>query len=138
MAGLLLFAASLPLAAREKDKHTYGEGLIVNIPMPERQVAQVVEDVAQNGIIRGTKEYIKDEYVSGAKAAVSSPAFAAWNEGGKVFYKVREHALDPYNFRFLCLNTATRCIPLTAPSKAASTKTSAIIWTRLSRWRGRM
>ncbi len=99
MAGLLLFAASLPLAAREKDKHTYGEGLIVNIPMPERQVAQVVEDVAQNGIIRGTKEYIKDEYVSGAKAAVSSPAFAAWNEGGKVFYKVREHALDPYNFK---------------------------------------
>ena len=67
--------------------------------MPERQVAQVVEDVAQNGVIRGTKEYIKDEYVSGAKAATSSSAFPPWVEGGKVFYKVREHALDPYNFK---------------------------------------
>jgi hypothetical protein len=99
MAGVLLLAAYLPLTAREKDKHSYGEGLIVNIPMPETQVAQVVEDVAQNGVIRGTKEYNKDEYVSGAKAATSSRAFPAWNEGGKVFYKVREHALDPYNFK---------------------------------------
>jgi hypothetical protein len=96
---LLVFAAALPLAAREKEKLSYGEGLIVNIPLPELEVQQVVEDVAQNGVIRGTKEYNKDEFVSGAKAATSCRAFPAWNEGGKVFYKVREHALDPRNFK---------------------------------------
>jgi hypothetical protein len=96
---LLLCMAALPLAGREKDKLPYGEGLIVNIPLPENEVVQVVEDVAQNGIIRGTKEYNKDEFVSGAKAATSSKVFKAWNEGGKVFYKVREQAIDPRNFK---------------------------------------
>src|SRR6202035_1454878 len=96
---LLLFATAFPLAAREKDKLAYGEGVIVNIPLPEAEVAQVVEDVAQNGVIRGTKEYNKDEFVSGAKAADSSRVFPAWTEGGKVFYKVRLQALDPRNFK---------------------------------------
>jgi hypothetical protein len=96
---LLLFTAALPLAGREKDKLPYGEGLIVNIPLPESEVAQVVEDVAQNGVIRGTKEYNKDEFVSGAKAATSSRVFPAWNEGGKLFYKVRMQAIDPRNFK---------------------------------------
>ena len=96
---LLVFAAALPLAGREKEKVSYGEGLIVNIPLPVSEVEQVVEEVAQNGIIRGTKEYNKDEFVSGAKAATSSHVFPAWTEAGKVFYKVREQAIDPRNFK---------------------------------------
>jgi hypothetical protein len=96
---LLLICTALPLAARDKDKLHYGEGLIVNIPVPESEVEQVVEDVAQNGVIRGTKEYNKDEFVSGAKAAASSRAFPVWDGGGKVFYKIREQALDPRNFK---------------------------------------
>jgi hypothetical protein len=96
---ILLLAAAVPMASRDKDKISYGEGLIVNIPMREAEVAQVVEDVTQNGIIRGTKEYNKDEFVSGAKAAPSSSVFPAWTEGGKVFYKVREQAIDPRNFK---------------------------------------
>lgn len=99
LAFLLVFAAALPLPAREKEKLSYGEGLIVNVPLPESEVQQVVEDIAQNGMIRGTKEYNKDEFVGGAKAAASSRVFPAWTEGGKVFYKVREHALDPRNFK---------------------------------------
>ena len=96
---LLLAAAAVPSLGREKDVLQYGAGLIVNIPLPEPEVAQVVEDVAQNGIIRGTKEYNKDEYIEGAVAATSTPVFAAWTEGGKVFYKVRKQALDPRNFK---------------------------------------
>jgi len=96
---LLLAAAAIPSHGREKDVLAYGEGLIVNIPLPEPEVAQVVEDVAQNTIIRGTKEYNKDEYVTGAVAATSTPVFPPWTEGGKVFYKVRMHALDPRNFK---------------------------------------
>jgi hypothetical protein len=96
---LVLLAAALPLAGREKDKLAYGEGLIVSIPLPESEVEQVVADVVQNGIIRGTKEYNKDEFVSGAKPATSSRVFPEWTEGGKVFYKVREEAIDPRNFK---------------------------------------
>jgi hypothetical protein len=90
---------AIPVAARGKDKLHYGEGLIVNIPIPESEVQQVVQEITQNGLIRGTKEYNKDEFVSGAKAATSCRAFAPWTEGGKVFYKVREQAIDPRNFK---------------------------------------
>jgi polyhydroxyalkanoate synthesis regulator phasin len=96
---LLLTAAALPAHGREKDVLQYGAGLIVNIPMPEPEVARVVEDVAQNTLIRGTKEYNKDEYIAGAVVATSTPVFPAWTEGGKVFYKVRKQALDPRNFK---------------------------------------
>src|SRR6266849_9415087 len=96
---LLLTASAIPAHGREKDVLQYGEGLIVNVPLPEPEVVQVVEDVAKNTLIRGTKEYNKDEYVAGAVAATSTPVFPAWTEGGKVFYKVRKQALDPRNFK---------------------------------------
>jgi polyhydroxyalkanoate synthesis regulator phasin len=85
--------------AKEKEKLSYGEGLIVNIPLPEAEVEQVVEDVAQNGMIRGTKEYNKDEFISGAKLSGSPRVFPAWTEAGKAIYKVREQAIDPRNFK---------------------------------------
>lgn len=96
---LLLLASIIPLAARTKDKVSYGEGLIINIPLPESEVEQVVADVAQNGVIRGTKEYNKDQFIMGAKAADASQVFSPWEQAGKVFYKVREQAIDPRNFK---------------------------------------
>jgi hypothetical protein len=99
--GLILMCclAALPLFAREKGATDYGMGLIVNVPFPEAEVAQVVQDVIQDGIIRGTKEYNKDEYITGADPAASTKVFPQWTEGGKVFYKVRLKALDPRNFK---------------------------------------
>ena len=91
--------AALELWAREKDATQYGMGLIVNLPFPEKEVAQVVQDLVQNGIIRGTKEYNKDEYVDGAMAVSSTKVFKEWTEGGQVFYKVRLRAIDPRNFK---------------------------------------
>jgi hypothetical protein len=96
---VFVFVMKLPLAARDKNKLHYGEGLVVNVPLPESEVEQVVQEVVQNGLIRGTKEYNKDEFVGGAKAATSSRVFPAWEAGGKVFYKVREEAIDPRNFK---------------------------------------
>ena len=96
----LCFAAHVSgLAAREKDGIQYGAGLIVNVPFSEAEVSQVVQEVVQNGIIRGSKEYNKDEFITGAEAADSTRVFPAWTEGGQVFYKVRLHALDPRNFK---------------------------------------
>ena len=87
------------LTAREKDTTPYGMGLIVNVPFPETEVSSVVQEIVQNGIIRGSKEYNKDEFISGAEAATSTHVFPAWTEGGKVFYKIRFKALDPRNFK---------------------------------------
>jgi hypothetical protein len=96
---VFLLAVALSLAGRTKDKLTYGEGLVVNISLPASEVEQVVQDVTENGLIRGTKEYNKDEFVSGAKAVDSSNAFPPWKDAGKVFYKIREQAIDPRNFK---------------------------------------
>lgn len=96
---LIFLLAALRLPAREKDSTPYGMGLVVNLPFPESEVAQVVQDVIQNGIIRGTKEYNKDEYLTGATPVTSTRVFAEWTEGGKVFYKVRLKAIDPRNFK---------------------------------------
>jgi len=98
LAGSILFTGSA-FAARDKDGMEYGQGLIVNIPYPIDEVTQAVVEVAGNGIIRGTKEYNKDEYVKGAEEATSTPVFAPWKDAGKAFYKVREQALDPWNFK---------------------------------------
>ncbi len=95
----LLLVAGLHLQAREKDAVQYGMGLITNVPFPATEVNQVVSEIVQNGIIRGTKEYNKDEYVSGAVSASSTRVFPQWTEGGQVYYKIREHALDPRNFK---------------------------------------
>lgn len=97
---ILLFAVlAIPLLARERNSVQYGVGLIVNIPTPIAEVSEAVSDVASNGIIRGTKEYIKDEYITGAVPAKSSSLFPPFKDAGKVFYKVRKAALNPWNFK---------------------------------------
>lgn len=96
---VIFLLAALLLSAREKNANDYGVGLVVNVPFPEAEVVQVVQEVIQNGLIRGTKEYNKDEYITGANSATFTRVFPRWTEGGKVFYKVRLKALDPRNFR---------------------------------------
>lgn len=98
--GVSILLSVLPLSARnKKDALQYGMGLIVNVPASEADVLKAVGEVAQNGMIRGTKEYAKDQFVGGATEVNDCRLFAPWTDGGKVFYKVREHALDPYNFK---------------------------------------
>jgi hypothetical protein len=96
---LICSIATFAVPPREKDSAQYGAGLIVNIPFPEAEVEKVIEEVIQNGIIRGTKEYNKDEYISGANPVTSTKVFPDPVEGGKVYYKVRLMALDPRNFK---------------------------------------
>lgn len=96
---LILSVTAFALPPREKDATQYGMGLIVNLPFPENEVNQVVQDVIQNGLIRGTKEYNKDEYITGATPVTSTKVFPEWTDGGKVFYKVRLKAIDPRNFK---------------------------------------
>ena len=74
-------------------------GLSVSVPATERDLLRAVEDVAADGIIQGSKEYNKDEYVRGAEAVDATPVFPKWTGSGQAFYKVRKNALDPRNFK---------------------------------------
>jgi hypothetical protein len=99
LVAIIVCVTILPTLAREKDTTQYGAGLIVNVPFPEPDVTQAVKEVIQNGIIRGSKEYERDQYITGAEVETSARGFPAWQETGTVFYKVRTHALDPRNFK---------------------------------------
>jgi hypothetical protein len=97
---VVLFAAAIPcLHGREKKKEDYSFSFSVEMPAPESEVLQAVQEVVQNGIIQGSKEYNKDQYIENAAAADSSPLFPKWTEPGKVFYKVRKQVLAPINFK---------------------------------------
>ena len=96
---LLVLFVPRQVYAREKGTESYGTGLNVKVPASERELLQAVEEVASDGIIQGSKEYNKDEYVGGADAVDSTSVFPKWTGDGQVFYKVRKNALDPRNFK---------------------------------------
>src|SRR2546425_12391721 len=85
--------AIVPLHARGKSADSYGIGLSVSVPASEQELVQAVQDVVSDGIIQGSKEYNKDEYVAGAEAADSTPVFPKWTGSGQAFYKLRKNAL---------------------------------------------
>jgi hypothetical protein len=100
LALLWIFYAVVPALGREpkKRKEDYGQGLTTEISAPEKEVLDAVEAVVNSGIIQGSKEYNKDQYIENANPAESSPLFPKWTEPGKVFFKVRTGALDPRGF----------------------------------------
>src|SRR5438874_7618722 len=96
----LCLISSVPAPAREKpSQESFGMGLSVNVPATEAEVLQAVQDVVADGIIQGSKEYNKDEYISGAEVASETRVFPKWSGAGQVFYKIKKNALDPRNFK---------------------------------------
>jgi hypothetical protein len=97
----MFLSAVPPLHGREHKtrKQDYGLGFSTEISAPESEVLQAVDDVINDGMIQGSKEYIKDKYVEKAEPATSSPLFPEWTGPGKVFYKVRTKVLAPFNFK---------------------------------------
>ena len=77
----------------------YGLGFSTEITSPENEVEKAVEAIVNNGIIQGSKEFNKDQYIEKATAALSSPLFPPWKEPGKVYYKVRTGVLAPLHFK---------------------------------------
>jgi len=89
-----------PLIAREhKKKSDFGMGFSTEIAAPENVVRQVVEAVVEDGIIRGSAEYSKDQYIEHADAASSSLLFSEEKVPGDAFYKVRSKVLAPAHFK---------------------------------------
>lgn len=96
---LLGILVGILYARGKSQEESYGQGLSVGVPATEQELLQAVQDVVADGIIEGSKEYNKDEYVGGAEAAASTPAFPKWIGPGQVFYKIKRNALDPRNFK---------------------------------------
>lgn len=96
---LVAALCSCPVYAKSKPAEDYGGGLSVSVPATEQELLQAVQDVVVDGIIQGSKEYNKDEYISGAEAASETRAFPKWSGVGQVFYKIKKNALDPRNFK---------------------------------------
>jgi hypothetical protein len=93
-------AIFVPLQVYARGKAVdYGTGLATKLSVKEPELLQAVQDVVADGIIQGTKEYNKDEYVTGAEAADSTSVFPKWSGPGQVFYKIKKNAVDPRNFK---------------------------------------
>jgi Skp family chaperone for outer membrane proteins len=85
--------------AKTKQAEDYGGGLSVSVPATQPELLQAVQDVVADGIIEGSKEYNKDEYISGAESASETHVFPKWTGPGEVLYKIKRNALDPRNFK---------------------------------------
>src|SRR5205807_1510807 len=85
--------------AKSKQAQDYGGGLSVSVPVSQAELLQAVQDVVADGIIQGSKEYNKDEYISGAEVVSETRVFPKWSGAGQVFYKIKKNALDPRNFK---------------------------------------
>jgi hypothetical protein len=97
---VLWLAFAVPLRGREhKKKEDFGLVFSAEIAVPESEVLESVEAVVDDGIIQGSREYSKDQYIEHATAATSSPLFPQWKDRGKVFYKIRTKVLAPANFK---------------------------------------
>jgi Skp family chaperone for outer membrane proteins len=96
---LVIALCAWPLNAKSKQAEDYGGGLSVSVPVSEAELLQALQDVVADGIIQGSREYNKDEYISGADTVSETRAFPKWTGPGQVFYKIKKGALDPRNFK---------------------------------------
>jgi Skp family chaperone for outer membrane proteins len=99
LAVLLLVLPPRLRAGEKQPKENYGFGFAVDLTIPEDEVLDALEQVVGDGIIQGSKEYSRDQYIEKAEPATTSDLFPKWIGPGKVFYKVRKEALAPQNFK---------------------------------------
>jgi hypothetical protein len=92
-----LTTALAPIFAGDKAKES--PGLVMELAAKESVVLQIVKDVAEDSLVRGTYVYEKEQTLSGAMPAKSSDYFGPWQGPGHVFYKVLTGAVAPRHFK---------------------------------------
>jgi hypothetical protein len=102
MAGTLVAAmsllASVPRLCAAPQHDRLGPGFGKEFTASLDEVIQALQDVLQDQTIHGTYVFDKERTLTGAKAVESTPLFAPWKGGGKVFYKIRADAIAPRHF----------------------------------------
>jgi hypothetical protein len=114
---LLSFARPLLGGERKTKKGDEETNFSIAMPAPQSEVLEAVNEVVNDGMIQGSKEYNRDKYVDKASAATSCSLFRQWTEPGQVFYKVRTHVLAPANFK-ASNDEGTLCVRYVVQSKA--------------------
>jgi hypothetical protein len=96
---LILGSVLLSLTAgNARKRQHWGEGFSVDLDQPYDQVLSIVQQVTNDGIIRGTYQYKGTNQLDGAESARTSSAFPKWTGAGTVLYKVRPNTLAPEHF----------------------------------------
>jgi hypothetical protein len=94
---VLLFAAPPRLLAAH-DRDEARPGYVKEFSASLNDVLQALQEVVQDQTIHGTYIFEKQRTLTGAKVVESTPLFAPWDGGGKVFYKIRPDAIAPRHF----------------------------------------
>jgi len=78
----------------------WGAELSVDMDAPYDRLVKIVEEVSEDGVIRGTWQYKGTKELDGAKASKTAVGFAPWKGQGQgiVFYKVQPDRLAPEHF----------------------------------------
>jgi hypothetical protein len=93
-------AAAYPALGTSRDKKSnVPEGFAIDLKASEAEVTKAVQYVIQDQIIHGTQVYAREDELTDAEAATSSPYYGSWTGEGHVFYKIRRDALAPRHFK---------------------------------------
>jgi hypothetical protein len=93
-------AAAYPVPRTPGDKKSnVPEGFAIDLKASEADVTKAVQYVIQDQIIHGTQMYAREDELTDAEAATSSPYYGTWTGEGHVFYKIRRDALAPRHFK---------------------------------------
>jgi hypothetical protein len=94
---LLLFVPQTTVFGGDKAKES--PGFVIELAAKESVVLQIVKDIAEDSVVRGTYVYEKEQTLSGAVPASSSDYFGPWQGPGRAFYKVFPNAVAPRHFK---------------------------------------
>jgi hypothetical protein len=92
-----LFAT--PRLPASKDPDTPNPGFVTEFSASLDDVLQALQEVLQDQTIHGTQMFDREPTLTGAITVASTPLFAPWKDGGKVFYKIRADVISPRHFR---------------------------------------
>jgi hypothetical protein len=93
-------ATALPLPRQPSNqKPEVPEGFAIDLKASEADVLKAVEYIIQDQIIHGTQVYAREDELTDAEPATSSPYYGTWKGEGHVFYKIRRDALAPRHFK---------------------------------------
>ncbi|HTP69012.1 MAG TPA: hypothetical protein VMJ35_08925 [Dongiaceae bacterium] len=87
-----------PIFAAPAPKELATPGITREFMAPLATVRQAVVSVQKDHIVHGTLIFDKEPILTGAESTDSTPLFDPWNNGGEVFYKIRNQAVAPRHF----------------------------------------
>jgi uncharacterized small protein (DUF1192 family) len=100
LSAAMLFAPFITLQLyASNDRDTPNPGFVTEFSASLDDVLQALKEVLQDETIHGTLMFEREQTLTGAIAVESTPLFAPWKGGGKVFYKIRTDAIAPRHFQ---------------------------------------